>query len=134
MSKSKKILNLVTAVLIGVLIVCTVLSVIIRNQTQPLAETVTPTEEYIETGDGGMYIYEIPADALSEESCVYVLRSGIGLFGSVYHAEQVEVTLYERNGDTVTVTSNRLHRHDEVIVHPVERMSDGCTVRVEQPE
>ena len=134
MDKSKKILNTVTAVILGALVVCTLLSVILRNQTQPVAETVQPTEEYIETEEGGMYIYSLPADALTEEGYVYVIRSGIGLFGYVYHAEQVEAALYERNGDTVTVTSNRLHRHDEVIVHPVDRMSDGCAVRIKQPE
>ena len=133
MSASKKVLNLVTAVLIGVLIVCTVLSVIIRNQTQPEVETVKPTEEYIETEDGGMKILSVPADALTEESYVYVIRSGIGLFGYVYHAEMVEVELYAKNGDIVSVNSQRLSRHDEVIVKPVDRMSDGCMVRV-KPE
>jgi hypothetical protein len=133
MSASKKILNLVTVVLIGVLIVCTVLSVIIRNQTQPEVETVKPTEEYIETEDGGMKILSVPADALTEESYVYVIRSGIGLFGYVYHAEMVEVELYARNGDIVSVSSSRLSRHDEVIVKPVDRMSDGCMVRL-KPE
>lgn len=133
MSASKKILNLVTAVLIGVLIVCTVLSVILRNQTQPEVETVKPTEEYIETEDGGMKILFVPADALTEERYVYVIRSGIGLFGYVYHAEKIEVTLYERDGDTVAVSSSRLSRHDEVIVNLVDRMSDGCMVRV-KPE
>ena len=130
MSTSKKVLNLVTAVLIGVLIVCTVLSVIIRNQTQPEVETVKPTEEYIETEDGGMKILSVPADALTEESYVYVIRSGIGLFGYVYHAEMVEVELYAKNGDIVSVNSQRLSRHDEVIVKPVDRMSDGCMVRL----
>ena len=130
MSASKKILNLVTAVLIGVLIVCTVLSVIIRNQTQPEVETVKPTEEYIETEVGGMKILSVPADALTEESYVYVIRSGIGLFGYVYHAEMVEVELYAKNGDIVSVNSQRLSRHDEVIVKPVDRMSDGCMVRL----
>ena len=130
MSASKKVLNLVTAVLIGVLIVCTVLSVIIRNQTQPEVETVKPTEEYIETEDGGMKILSVPADALTEESYVYVIRSGIGLFGYVYHAEMVEVELYAKNGDIVSVNSQRLSRHDEVIVKPVDRMSDGCMVRL----
>lgn len=133
MSASKKVLNLVTAVLIGVLIVCTVLSVIIRNQTQPEVETVKPTEEYIETEDGGMKILSVPADALTEERYVYVIRSGIGLFGYVYHAEMVEVELYAKNGDIVSVNSQRLSRHDEVIVKPVDRMSDGCMVRV-KPE
>jgi hypothetical protein len=130
MSASKKVLNLVTAVLIGILIVCTVLSVIIRNQTQPEVETVKPTEEYIETEDGGMKILSVPADALTEESYVYVIRSGIGLFGYVYHAEMVEVELYAKNGDIVSVSSQRLSRHDEVIVNPVDRMSDGCMVRL----
>ena len=130
MSVSKKILNLVTAVLIGVLIICTVLSVIIRNQTQPEVETVKPTEEYIETEDGGMKILSVPAAALTEERYVYVIRSGIGLFGYVYHAEMVEVELYAKNGDIVSVSSQRLSRHDEVIVQPVERMSDGCMVRL----
>ena len=130
MSTSKKVLNLVTAVLIGVLIVCTVLSVIIRNQTQPEVETVKPTEEYIETEDGGMKILSVPADALTEERYVYVIRSGIGLFGYVYHAEMVEVELYAKNGDIVSVNSQRLSRHDEVIVKPVDRMSDGCKVRL----
>jgi hypothetical protein len=130
MSASKKVLNLVTAVLIGVLIVCTVLSVILRNQTQPEVETVKPTEEYIETEDGGMKILSVPADALTEESYVYVIRSGIGLFGYVYHAEMVEVELYAKNGDIVSVNSQRLSRHDEVIVKPVDRMSDGCMVRL----
>ena len=133
MSASKKILNLVTAVLIGVLIVCTVLSVIIRNQTQPEVETVKPTEEYIETEDGGIKILSVPADALTEESYVYVIRSGIGLFGYVYHAEMVEIELYAKNGDIVSVNSQRLSRHDEVIVKPVDRMSDGCMVRL-KPE
>lgn len=148
MSKSKKILNLVTVIIVGILLVCTVLSVIIRNQTQPLVETVPPTEEYIE--DLGGYLYHLPAEAMFSEPYtwidengeeqpgerwyVYVLRSGIGLFGTVYHVERAEVLPFEWNGDTAAVTSNRLHRQDEVIVRPVEKLTDGCTVRTKRPE
>jgi hypothetical protein len=80
-----------------------------------------------------MKILSVPADALAEERYVYVIRSGIGLFGYVYHAEMVEVELYAKNGDIVSVSSQRLSRHDEVIVKPVDRMSDGCMVRL-KPE
>ncbi|MBQ2726006.1 MAG: hypothetical protein IJF78_09895 [Clostridia bacterium] len=130
MTTSKKVLSIATAVIAGLLILCTVLSVIIRNQTQPVVETVKPAEEYVETEDGGMYLLHLPAGALAEAGVVYVVRSGIGLFGYVYHAEMVEVEVYERNGETVAVGSMRLSRHDEVIVRPVERMMDGCPVRV----
>ncbi|MBQ9718075.1 MAG: hypothetical protein IJV76_08790, partial [Clostridia bacterium] len=115
MTTSKKVLNIATAVIAGLLILCTVLSVIIRNQTRPVVETVKPAEEYVETEDGGMYLLHLPASALAEDGVVYVVRSGIGLFGYVYHAEMVEVEVYGRNGETVAVGSKRLSRHDEVI-------------------
>jgi len=132
MTRSRKALNIATAVIAGLLILCTVLSVLLRNQSQPVVETVKPEEEYVETEDGGMYLLHLPAGALAEDGVVYVVRRGIGLFGYVYHAEMVEVEVYERNGETVAVGSGRLSRHDEVIVHPVERMEDGGMIRIKE--
>lgn len=148
MTASRKILNLLTFLLIGALLGCTLLSTVIRNHTQPEVETVSPTEQYLE--EEGIRLLYLPAAAMRSEPIeqmdesdvlrngeqwyVYVVRSSIGLFGSVYHAEKVSVSLYLQDGDTVAVTSQRLSRHDEVIVSPPEQISDGSPVRMAETE
>ena len=60
MTRSKKILNIATAIVVGLLVACTAASFLIRARTQPKVETVQPTqysfalgEEWVDVKDRG---------------------------------------------------------------------------------
>ena len=107
MTRSKKILNIATAIVVGLLVACTTASFLIRARTQPKVETVQPTQYSFALGQEWVEVLTVPRKAvLSEtksffdeegteyqyEQCyVYVATSSLGLFGEVYDAERVNV-------------------------------------------
>ena len=107
MTRSKKILNIFTAVVIGLMIACTAASFLIRARTQPKVETVQPTQYSFALGEEWVDVLTIPREAVLSETksffdeegteytyeqyYVYVATSSLGLFGEVYDAERVNV-------------------------------------------
>ena len=107
MTRSKKILNIATAIVVGLLVACTVASFAIRAQTQPKVETVQPTQYSFALGQEWVDVLTVPRKAVLSETCsffdeegteytyeqyyVYVATSSLGLFGEVYDAERINV-------------------------------------------
>lgn len=110
MTKSKKILNIFTALIVGLLIASTAASFIIRARTQPKVETTQAWEYDFSLGQDYAQILTVPRAALLSETrsffdeegteytyeqyYVYVATSSLGLFGEVFDAERVNVNLF----------------------------------------
>ncbi|MBR6934216.1 MAG: hypothetical protein IKH41_01870 [Clostridia bacterium] len=110
MTKSKKILNIFTAVIVGLLIASTAASFIIRAATQPKVETTQAWEYDFSLGQDYAQILTVPRAALLSETksffdeegreytweqyYVFVATSSLGLFGEVFDAERVNVNLF----------------------------------------
>jgi hypothetical protein len=110
MTKSKKILNIFTAVIVGLFLACTVASFAIRAATQPKVETTQAWEYDFTLGQDYAQILTIPRAALLSETrsftdeegteytyeqyYVYVATSSLGLFGEFFDAERVNVNLF----------------------------------------
>ena len=108
MTKSKKILNIFTAVIVGLFLACTVASFAIRAWTQPKVETVQPTQYSFALGEEWVDVLTVPRKAVLSETrsffdeegteytyeqyYVYVATSSLGLFGEVYDAERINVS------------------------------------------
>ena len=108
MTKSKKILNIFTAIIVGLFLACTVASFAIRAQTQPKVETVQPTQYSFALGQEWVEVLTVPRKAVLSETrsffdeeeteytyeqyYVYVATSSLGLFGEVYDAERINVS------------------------------------------
>ncbi len=108
MTRSKKILNIFTAVVIGLMIACTAASFLIRARTQPKVETVQSTQYSFALGQEWVDVLTVPRKAVLfetksffdeegteytyEQYYVYVATSSLGLFGEVYDAERINVT------------------------------------------
>ena len=107
MTRSKKILNIFTAVVVGLFLACTVASFAIRAWTQPKVETVQPTQYSFALGQEWVDVLTVPRKAVlsetrsfideegteytNEQYYVYVATSSLGLFGEVYDAERINV-------------------------------------------
>ena len=107
MTKSKKILNIFTVVIVGLLVACTAASFLIRARTQPKVETVQPTQYSFAFGEEWVDVLTVPREAVLSETrsffdeegteyqyeqyYVYVATSSLGLFGEVYDAERINV-------------------------------------------
>jgi|GEM_PF-989058 len=107
MTRSKKILNITTAIVVGLLVACTAASFLIRARTQPKVETVQPTQVSFALGQEWVDVLTVPRNAVLSESksffdeegteytyeqyYVYVATSSLGLFGEVYDAERINV-------------------------------------------
>ena len=110
MTRSKKILNIFTAIIVGLFLACTVASFAIRAWTQPKVETVQPTQYSFALGEEWVDVLTVPRKAVLSESrsffdeegteyqyeqyYVYVATSTLGLFGEVYDAERINVDLF----------------------------------------
>ena len=111
MTKSKKILNIFTAVVVGLLIACTVASFGIRAATQPKVVVSKPVEYWMHTGvNAGDTFYTVPAEAVMMETLsyideegnevfydqyyVYIAEISMGLFGELYDAAHVNVEIF----------------------------------------
>ena len=110
MMKSKKILNIFTAVVVGLFIACTIVSFVIRSVTQPKVETIQPTQYSFALGEEWVDVLTVPLKAVLSETksffdeegteyqyeqyYVYVATSSLGLFGEVYDAERINVNLF----------------------------------------
>ena len=110
MTKSKKILNIFTSIIVGLFLACTVASFAIRAKTQPKVETVQPTQYSFALGQEWVDVLTVPRKAVlfetksffdeegteytNEQYYVYVATSNLGLFGEVYDAERVNVNLF----------------------------------------
>ena len=110
MTRSKKILNIATAIVVGLFIACTIASFVIRSVTQPKVETVQPTQYSFALGEEWVDVLTVPRKAVLSETrsffdeegteytyeqyYVYVAASSLGLFGEVYDAELVNVNLF----------------------------------------
>ncbi len=110
MTKSKRILNIFTAVIVGLFLACTVASFAIRAATQPKVETTQAWEYDFSFGQDYAQILTVPRAALLSETksffdeegteytyeqyYVYVATSSLGLFGEVFDAERVNVNLF----------------------------------------
>ena len=110
MTKSKKILNIFTAVIVGLLLVSTAASFIILAKTQPKVETTQAWEYDFTLGQDYAQVLTVPRAALLSETksffdeegteytyeqyYVYVATSSLGLFGEVFDAERVNVNLF----------------------------------------
>ena len=110
MTKSKRALNIFTAVIVGLLIASTAASFIIRARTQPKVETTQAWEYDFSLGQDYAQILTVPRAALLSETrsffdeegteytyeqyYVYVATSSLGLFGEVFDAERVNVNLF----------------------------------------
>ena len=107
MTRSKKVLNIATAIVVGLFLACTVASFAIRAVTQPKVETVQPTQVSFALGEEWVDILTVPRKAVLSETksffdeegteytyeqyYVYVATSSLGLFGEVYDAERINV-------------------------------------------
>ena len=107
MTRSKKVLNIATAIVVGLLIACTAASFLIRARTQPKVETVQPTQYSFALGEEWVDVLTVPRKAVLSEThsffdeegteytyeqyYVYVATSSLGLFGEVYDAERINV-------------------------------------------
>ena len=110
MTKSKRALNIFTAVIVGLLLASTAASFIIRAKTQPKVETTQAWEYDFTLGQDYAQILTVPRAALLSETksffdeegtvytyeqyYVYVATSSLGLFGEVFDAERVNVNLF----------------------------------------
>ena len=110
MTRSKKILNIFTAIIVGLFLACTVASFAIRAKTQPKVETVQPTQYSFALGQEWVDVLTVPRKAVLSETksffdeegteyqyeqyYVYVATSSLGLFGEVFDAERVNVSLF----------------------------------------
>jgi len=110
MTKSKKILNIFTVVIVGLFLACTVASFVIRSVTQPKVETIQPTQYSFALGEEWVDVLTVPRKAVLSETksffdeegteyqyeqyYVYVATSSLGLFGEVYDAERINVNLF----------------------------------------
>ena len=110
MTRSKKILNIFTAIIVGLFLGCTVASFAIRAKTQPKVETVQPTQYSFALGQEWVDVLTVPRKAVLSETksffdeegteyqyeqyYVYVATSSLGLFGEVFDAERVNVSLF----------------------------------------
>ena len=108
MTRSKKVLNIATAIVVGLLVACTAASFLIRARTQPKVETVQPTQVSFALGEEWVDVLTVPRKAVLSETksffdeegteytyeqyYVYVASSSLGLFGEVYDAERINVT------------------------------------------
>ena len=93
--------------IVGLFIVCTIASFLIRSRTQPKVETVQPTQYSFALGEEWVDVLTIPREVVLSETrsffdeegteytyeqyYVYVATSSIGLFGEVYDAERINV-------------------------------------------
>ena len=107
MTRSKEILNIATAIVVGLLVACTVASFAIRARTQPKVVTVQPTQYSFALGQEWVDVLIVPRKAVLSETrsffdeegteyqyeqyYVYVATSSLGLFGEVYDAERINV-------------------------------------------
>ena len=107
MTRSKKILNIFTAIIVGLFLACTVASFAIRAVTQPKVKIVQPTQYSFALGEEWVDVLTVPQNAVLSESksffdeegteytyeqyYVYVATSSLGLFGEVYDAERINV-------------------------------------------
>jgi hypothetical protein len=110
MTKSKKILNIFTAVIVGLFLACTIASFAIRAATQPKVETTQAWEYDFTLGEDYAQVLTVPREALLseirsffdeegteytyEQYYVYVATSSLGLFGEVFDAERINVNLF----------------------------------------
>ena len=110
MTRSKKVLNIATAIVVGLFLACTVASFAIRAKTQPKVETAQAWEYDFTLGQDYAQVLTVPREALLSETrsffdeegteytyeqyYVYVATSSLGLFGEVYDAERVNVNLF----------------------------------------
>ena len=110
MTRSKKILNIATAIVVGLFLACTVASFAIRAKTQPKVETAQAWEYSFTLGQDYAQVLTVPRKAVLseiksffdeegteytyEQYYVYVAASSLGLFGEVYDAERVNITLF----------------------------------------
>ena len=110
MTKSKKILYVFTAVIVLLLVGCTVASFAVRAKTQPKVETVQAPQYSFAFGEDWVDVLTVPRAAMLSETRsffdeegteytyeqyeLYVATSSLGLFGEVYDAERVNVTLF----------------------------------------
>ncbi len=108
MTRSKKILNIFTSIIVGLFLACTVASFAIRAVTQPKVETVQPTQYSFALGQEWVDVLTVPRKAVLSETrsffdeegteytyeqyYVYVATSSLGLFGEVYDAERINVS------------------------------------------
>ena len=136
MTKSKKILNIFTAVIALLLLGCTAASLIRRARTEPVVTLIEPAYEDAERDGQYITLFTLPASAVEwgdGGTAVYVTRESLGLFGTVYDAERVPVTVESRtDSGSLVVTGSSLHRWDHVIVDPGERVADGTRVRARE--
>ena len=107
MTRSKKILDIATAIVVGLLVACTAASFLIRAWTQPKVETVQPTQYSFALGEEWVDVLTVPREALLSETrsffdeegteytyeqyYVYVATSSLGLFGEVHDVERINV-------------------------------------------
>ena len=68
MTRSKKILNIATAIVVGLLVACTAASFLIRARTQPKVETVQPTQYSFALGEEWVDVLTVPRNAVLSES------------------------------------------------------------------
>jgi hypothetical protein len=110
MTRSKKILYAFTAVVVLLLVGCTIASFAVRAVTQPKVETVQATQYSFAFGGDWVDVLTIPRKVLLSETrsffdeegmeytyeqyYVYVATSSLGLFGEVYDAERINVNLF----------------------------------------
>ena len=110
MTKSKRALNIFTAVIVGLFLACTVASFAIRAKTQPKVAVTQAWEYDFTLGQDYAQILTVPRAALLSETksffdeegteytyeqyYVYVATSSLGLFGEVFDAERINVNLF----------------------------------------
>ena len=110
MTRSKKILNIATAIVVGLFLACTIASFAIRAATQPKVAVTQAWEYDFSLGQDYAQILTVPRAALLSETksffdeegteytyeqyYVYVATSSLGLFGEVFDAERVNVNLF----------------------------------------
>ncbi len=133
MTKAKKILNIITVVVITALVACTVLSKVISEAMRPKVEITTPVEEFVEIDGKKDYYYFIPDSTiftLGTRNCVYVVRDERGLFGNESHLVLCDISILGQMDGMTAYGGRYLRSRDRVVLEPDPSWEDGAAVTI----
>ncbi len=133
MTKAKKILNIITVVVVLALVTCTVLSKVISEAMRPKVEVTVPVEELVEIDGVTDYYRFIPDSAIFTvgiRNCVYVVRDERGLFGDESHLVLCDVSIIGQMDGMTAYGGRYVRSNDRVVVHPDTTWEDGAAVTI----
>ncbi len=133
MTKAKKILNIITVVIVLALVTCTVLSKVISEAMRPKVEVTLPTEEFVEIDGEEDYYRFIPDSTVftsGTSSCVFVVRDERGLFGNESHLVLCEISILEQKDGMTAYGGRYVRSQDRVVLNPNPAWEDGAAVTI----